>query len=225
MTLKEEYAQSYWQLANLVTGFAIAEALATLFAVGNGPRFAEGIRQWRWVVIPLTAVAHSIYCAAVYYCCRQELRLLPEDESEIREGTYAVFAARAVSIIVFGVLLIAITLAIPPQADSAHNATKTSRSLIASEVIQLPSEIVAECGNEIATRKESGFDFCPNIICRSVPLASCSGSHDADFAVRQRGRPARRNWLDCAGNLCVANSDSGSIWGLKQAVAVLSPAI
>jgi hypothetical protein len=39
MTLKEEYAQNYWQFANLITGFAIAELLATLLAIGNNSVF------------------------------------------------------------------------------------------------------------------------------------------------------------------------------------------
>lgn len=135
MALKEEYAQNYWQLANLITGFAIAEVLATLFAIGNSPAFAKGIRDWRPVVVLLTAMAHFFYTGAVYFCRRQELKLLPANEPEIREGTGAVFAARATVIIVSGALLIFITLAIPPleACSIGHCQGRRSRGLAASE--------------------------------------------------------------------------------------------
>jgi hypothetical protein len=120
MALKEEYAQNYWQLGNLITGFAVAEVLATLFAIGNAPVFARGIWEWRNVVVWSTAAAHSIYAIAIYFCYRQESRLLPECESSIRRGSSTVCTARIAIVILFGVILIGITRAIPPKTDSLH---------------------------------------------------------------------------------------------------------
>lgn len=113
MTLEQEYAQNYWQLANLITGFAIAEVLATLFAIGTTPEFATGIHNWQLAVVSFTAIAHFFYAVAVCFCCRQELKLLPANVADIRKGTVVIFGARATAIILSGALLIYVTLEIP----------------------------------------------------------------------------------------------------------------
>ncbi len=113
MTLSETYAQNYWQLANLITGFAVAEVLATLFAVGSNADFRKGVHDWRCIVVLFTAIAHFFYVGAVYFWYRQELKLPPADECDIRKGTAVVFGARATASILFGTLLIFVTLVIP----------------------------------------------------------------------------------------------------------------
>jgi hypothetical protein len=114
MELREVYAENFWQLANLITGFAIAEVLATLFAVGSNPVFAKGVHDWRCTVVVFTSIAHLFYAAAVYYCLRQELKFLPQNAFDVRSSAVAVFGARTAVVVLAGGLLIFVTLAIPP---------------------------------------------------------------------------------------------------------------
>lgn len=110
MTLQEEYAQNYWQLANIVTGFAVAEVIGTLFAIGSSTIFAEGVRRSRYLVVFFTLIAHIIYLWGIYFCHTQEVMLIPADEAKVLTGIGTVFVGREIAVILSAGLLIYMVL-------------------------------------------------------------------------------------------------------------------
>jgi hypothetical protein len=64
-------SEKLWDLANLVTGFAVAQGLAMIFALVRGEfRRALEDAQGHWVVFGATIVFTGLYIWAIIWCQR-----------------------------------------------------------------------------------------------------------------------------------------------------------
>jgi hypothetical protein len=83
MSIQETCANNFWQLENLITGFAVTEALVVTLAVAS--RTGELVRNLdhvyrRRAASLLTMVFHSLVCLAVWRCHEVQLMLLATND-------------------------------------------------------------------------------------------------------------------------------------------------
>ena len=69
-----------WNLANVITGFAVVQSLAFLYALGT-TEFMEAVRSplALWTIAVATVVASAVYCCAIYWVSLKGA-LLADDE-------------------------------------------------------------------------------------------------------------------------------------------------
>ena len=62
-------AEQLWDLANLITGFSVAQCLATLFAIVKGDlnQWLKKAGDYYWSGVGM-AIFTALYCAALLYC-------------------------------------------------------------------------------------------------------------------------------------------------------------
>jgi hypothetical protein len=76
MPVIELYVQNFWLLANLITGFAITQALVIILAIEMSPRLKVEVSKHRWVAMALAIVASTGYGALVWWAHGLEIRIL-----------------------------------------------------------------------------------------------------------------------------------------------------
>jgi hypothetical protein len=54
MSIAEAYAQNFWQMGNIITGFAVTEALLVILYIGSvNPRFERNVSRHRGLAATL----------------------------------------------------------------------------------------------------------------------------------------------------------------------------
>jgi hypothetical protein len=111
MPLNEEYAKQYWQLGNLITGFAVLQVLATLLSFASSQPFRDVLGKFSYIGLTLIVIAfHSLYGAATWLCYHMETRLLPPSAGQIVSDQRYILIGRLVAISLFGILLLCVLL-------------------------------------------------------------------------------------------------------------------
>ncbi len=115
-SVEEDYAKNFWQLGNIVAGFAAVQALVTINAIASGTGvFAQNIIKYRPWVIGLIAFFHFLFGLAVWGRYRNESKLLPVNDFKIIcKGVYWSFVGRLLTVAIFGFLLIGVVLIATP---------------------------------------------------------------------------------------------------------------
>jgi hypothetical protein len=110
MGVREIYAQNFWQIGNLITGFSVTEALVMILAIGSTPWFENKVRDHRWAAMVLTAFAHIVFGSVVWWCHFTEMTLLvsQKDAQGILLDVYILTLLELVAIGAFGILLIVV---------------------------------------------------------------------------------------------------------------------
>lgn len=70
-------AEKLWDLANYVTGFAIAQVIATTFAIANRQILALNGARAHWIALAITLVFTGFYITAIIWCGRKGRPLSP----------------------------------------------------------------------------------------------------------------------------------------------------
>lgn len=76
MNANQEYATSFRQLANIVTGFAVTEALVVMLNIANGGTFGANIVIFKLLAASLAFLFHLLFGTAVWRCYAAETTLL-----------------------------------------------------------------------------------------------------------------------------------------------------
>ena len=99
--MKADYAKKYFDLANVITGFAIVQMIAFLIALGTSQdlagRIARSEAGWAYIFSGML-VATVFYIVAVVACTVVEARLLPSAERDIVRLTKWTTAGRVIAI-------------------------------------------------------------------------------------------------------------------------------
>jgi hypothetical protein len=100
--------QNLWTLANIITGFAVAQGLAFLYALGQS-EFAKAVDNptANWIILIATIVASILYCGAVYLIWARGSSLT---DSQYLEIWKSVTLGRIAAISVFNGLVLLITI-------------------------------------------------------------------------------------------------------------------
>ena len=131
-------AEKYWEMANLVTGFAAAQMIVTVLALGSQPSFALSVIEFKGIpTIILMVFFGFLYAWAVCQCYGLEVRIrgaisvetindsnkrcsIETDgkyQQEILETSRLAMNGRLISIAIFtllGVLTMIATILAPP---------------------------------------------------------------------------------------------------------------
>src|ERR1700686_964083 len=84
MAIAETYAQNFWQIGNVTAGFAIAQALVVILAMGTSAHFESRVHKYRIPAMLLIVIAQTIFCVVVWLCHGEEMALLPStQETEV----------------------------------------------------------------------------------------------------------------------------------------------
>lgn len=105
MSITEEYSNNFWQLGNLITGFAIAYAMLAIFYISSA--IAHNLIEHRPAAIGFTVWFYLVFAVAVCLCHRAELSLLPaQDRTAITSMSRAALFGRIFALILFAGLLL-----------------------------------------------------------------------------------------------------------------------
>jgi hypothetical protein len=99
--------EKLWDLANIVTGFAVAQSLAMIYGIGKGD-FDTNLNKkcGHAAALILTLLFGIGYCFAIHWCyCNAKLQGI--DESHLRIWK-SVTTGRIASVILFDILLLAL---------------------------------------------------------------------------------------------------------------------
>ncbi len=105
MSIAETYAQNFWQIANVTAGFAIAQVLVVILAMGTSSHFEARVHKYR---IPAMELIVGALGGVVRLCHGEEMALLPpcQETEAIRHMVHQLRWAELAAIFVFGVLLL-----------------------------------------------------------------------------------------------------------------------
>jgi hypothetical protein len=67
-----EYAGRYWDLANIVTAFAVVQMVAFLYTLGERQAVLEAVRQRRCLVAGLMSISGVVYLSLIILCAYGE---------------------------------------------------------------------------------------------------------------------------------------------------------
>ena len=95
-------AEKLWDLANIVTGFAVAQVIATTFALANNQIAALTGRAARWIAFVCTVVFTGFYLGAIIWCNHKGADLDPQHT----DVCAAVNCGRMVAIVLFTLVLL-----------------------------------------------------------------------------------------------------------------------
>jgi hypothetical protein len=112
-----QYAKEFWSLANVVTGFSIAQMIAYLLAVGaTDSKIREGVIHNLSLVITLMIMAMAFYCGIVGILCTWQLELLGQQHStELSSKMWAIAVARILAILGISILGLWVTWTLSEQ--------------------------------------------------------------------------------------------------------------
>ena len=69
-------AEKYWETANLVTGFAAAQMMVTVLALGSQPTFALNVIEYKGIpTIALMILFGLLYAYSVCKCYELEIKV------------------------------------------------------------------------------------------------------------------------------------------------------
>jgi hypothetical protein len=102
------YSSHFWNLANTITAFSIAQVVAVLYAVGQYPSLTEGAAKGFKIILGAAVIFTVTYRAAVYFCHRAEVVFLDRNATQLqRDWLWFAMAGRLTAILLFGVLFCA----------------------------------------------------------------------------------------------------------------------
>ena len=84
--IEEAYANNFWQLGNLITGFGATEALLVTLAVASrqGTLVINlGHPHRRAIAVCLTLVFHFMLCFAIFVCYKAQMGLLSTQDHPV----------------------------------------------------------------------------------------------------------------------------------------------
>jgi len=99
----EELIGKMWDLANYVTGFAIAQIIAFLLALGTSQEFQRRVKKWWKFILVLIVVANFVYIYAVWKCYEVEecLRLATNHSKQVISMSHWMLFNRIFCIVAF----------------------------------------------------------------------------------------------------------------------------
>ena len=118
-------ADKLWDMANYVTGFAVAQVIATSFAIGKKELKALSGALAHWLAFGVTLIFTTFYISAIVWCGHRGLKL-NADHPEI---LYCATGGRIGAVLLFTfVLMIALLGHWRDEARRYARETKTSVS-------------------------------------------------------------------------------------------------
>jgi len=73
-----DVAEKLWDIANLITGFAVAQVLATTFALAKGEIKALKGPMAHWLALGSTLLFASMYLTAIIWCGYKTIDIEPD---------------------------------------------------------------------------------------------------------------------------------------------------
>ncbi|MGI9505542.1 MAG: hypothetical protein ACR2RE_21100 [Geminicoccaceae bacterium] len=120
-----EYARRFWDAANLITGFAVAQALAYLYAIGGNETFRNtvtGDKAQCWVV-GAAVFFTFVYMALIYVCTYCELHHSGSCWRSAQFGIRGAACIRMLAILLFNLGVVCATLKMEPTAPVQSSQT------------------------------------------------------------------------------------------------------
>ncbi|OEU67281.1 MAG: hypothetical protein BA863_07600 [Desulfovibrio sp. S3730MH75] len=124
MSSENELIKLIINYANLVIGFAVAQSMVFLFAIGKDITFRDRIIIWRKKVIRFFLASGLIYLVIVIYLGRSEVlfRKIAEHSKEIITFSISAVIGRMLILVLFGFICIYATKKIGTKDRAAKDA-------------------------------------------------------------------------------------------------------
>jgi hypothetical protein len=121
MTIAETYAQNFWQLGNILTGFAITEVLVVALAIGSSAHLENRLIENRAWALIASLLAHISFGCGVWWCHAVGMSLLPPDpqRAAICATIRCLRLAELLGIAIFGLMMLIIIWQAKEQQEFA----------------------------------------------------------------------------------------------------------
>ena len=84
--LERAYAEKFWQLGNIVTGFSLVQMITFLTALGTSEALQKNVKM-DWAIVAGVIIGSGIlYALAVVYCWRQETKLVADGSTRLTQA-------------------------------------------------------------------------------------------------------------------------------------------
>ena len=100
------YANYFWNLGNIVTGFSVTQILALMYGLGTSERFTGKVSKNCCRISMAIVVFTAIYAYIVHYCYNAETGLISKMENvdTVMQFSYIAYIGREFAIVLFAII-------------------------------------------------------------------------------------------------------------------------